>query len=49
VAKEKSVEIFLIKAQFAVNSELFACVATLRREILIIFTRYLGYAEISLI
>ena len=38
---------FLIKTQFAVNSELFARVATLSRKILIIFTRHLSYAEIS--
>ncbi len=38
---------FLIKTQFAVNSELFARVVTLSRKILIIFTRHLSYAEIS--
>jgi hypothetical protein len=47
VAKEKRDEIFLIKAQFAVNSELFARLATPSREVLIIFTRYLGYAAVS--
>jgi len=41
VAKEKCDEIFLIKAQFAVNSGLFARFATLSMEILIIFTRHL--------
>jgi len=41
------IKIFLIKAQFAANSELFARFATLSREILTIFTRHLGYAEVS--
>jgi len=48
VAKEKCGEIFLVKAQFAANSELFVRFATLSREILTIFTRHPGYAEVSI-
>ncbi len=49
MAKEKCGEIFLVKAQFAANSELFVRFATLSREILTIFTRHPGYAEVSFI